>query len=222
MNKLFNMLLALSLAFVLPGYFSTAVAFTAYTSEANFVAALESYYLEEFNDLEMDGGESSLARGPVNGFSYRIEAMDSSGDSSDLYFMDQSLSTNGPAHSLVFTFTGDDVTAFGGFLWPTTLDCSNAVAGIDVEMHFTGGNSETYAIQSAAFDTFTGFISDDAITSIIFSENGDSVWTDGDGLFVSADHVYAGASSSVPIPAAVWLLGSGLVSLISIRKKRNN
>ena len=214
MKRFLNMLFLLVLSAFIYGHSSTASAVTVYTSEADFGAALDSFYLEEFDDLVEGDDTSSLERGPVNGFSYTITAGNDA-----LYHMDSSFSTNGPAESLVFNFTGDSVTAFGGFLWPTDFNCENQVAGMDIEIHFAGGDTETYSIENAAFDTFTGFTSSEAITSILFSENGDPVWTDGSGLFVSADHIYAGAASPVPVPGAVWLLASGLVGLAGLRRK---
>jgi hypothetical protein len=217
MKKQLTMVLALSLAIVVPGYFSTAAAYTAYTSETDFVAALDSYFLDDFNDFTDEGSEGGPEpRGPVNGFSYSIDTV----YGPNLYLLVGAVSTNRPADSLEFTFTGDDVTAFGGFFWPTNFDLENEVAGIDVEIRLAGGDTETYSIENAAHHMFTGFITDEAIASIVFSENGDSVWTDGKGLFVTTDHVYTG-TSVVPVPAAVWLLGSGLVGLAGIRRKRN-
>ncbi len=219
MKKILNILLLLGFAAFISGVLSPVSAATMYTAETDFIADLDSYYLDNFSDLEMNGGGSSLTREPVNGFSYTITAKDSSGNQ-DLYHMDGSLSTNGPADSLVFTFTGNDVTAFGGFLWPTTLDCENASAGMSVELYFTGATTETFLIKNTEYRIFTGFTSNEAITSIVISANSDSVWTDGDGLFVSADHIYTG-TSAVPVPGAVWLIGSGLLGLIGIRRKKS-
>ena len=128
MKRFLNMLFLLVLSAFIYGHSSTASAVTVYTSEADFGAALDSFYLEEFNDLVGKTGSSApLERGPVNGFSYTITAGEGT-----LYRIDSgAISTNGPAESLVFNFTGDSVTAFGGFLWPTDYDLNNQVAGMD-------------------------------------------------------------------------------------------
>lgn len=217
MKKILQMLFLFSLAAIVSGNFSAVCAATVYTSQAEFVAALDSYYLEDFDDLEgmYDDGPASLDKGPVNGFSYAIATIDT-----NLYYMDGFISTNGPAAPLQFEFTSNNVTAFGGFFWPTDIDGFNGVAGIDIEVVLNNGITETYAIENAAYNTFTGFISTEAFTTITFSANDQPIWTygEGQGLYMSADHIFAGASV-VPVPGAVWLLGSGLMGLVGLRRK---
>ena len=58
--------------------------------------------------------------------------------------------------------------------------------------------------------TFAGFISDVAISRVIFDGNTGDGWNHLDGLQTNA---------TVPVPGAVWLLGSGLAGIIGIRKK---
>lgn len=190
-----------------------------YTSEADFVAALDSYYLENFDDLagKYEDAPESLNKGPVNGFSYEISTIDT-----NLYYMDGFISTNGPAAPLQFDFSSSDVTAFGGIFWPTDIDGLNGVAGINIQLVLGNGTIETYSIENAAYNSFVGFISTEAFTSITFSANDEAKWTygEGEGLYMSADHIYAG-TSAVPVPAAAWLLGTGIVGLIGIRKKQN-
>ena len=43
-----------------------------------------------------------------------------------------------------------------------------------------------------------------------------------DGSFVGFSHAVNGALTSVPVPAAVWLFGSGLVGLIGIAKRKKS
>ncbi len=217
MKKILQIIFLFGLAAVISGNVKTVCAAAVYSSEAEFVAALDGYYLEDFDDLEdmYDDGPLSLGKGPVNGFSYAIATI-----GTNLYYMDGFISTNGPAAPLQFEFTGNNVTAFGGFLWPTDINGFDGVAGIDIEVVLNNGATETYAIENAAFNTFTGFISTEAFTTITFSANNQPIWTygEGEGLYMSADHIYAG-TSVVPVPGAVWLLGSGLLGMVGLRRK---
>ena len=72
-------------------------------------------------------------------------------------------------------------------------------------------------------DAFTMFGSGSVSGGIILGASGFSGdWTN-DFSTILASHTYTGVISAVPIPAAVWLFGSGLIGLIGIarRKTRN-
>jgi hypothetical protein len=51
-----------------------------------------------------------------------------------------------------------------------------------------------------------------------YSGLGDTIWVD-DLMITAPDHATI-SPSAVPVPAAVWLLGSGLLGLIGIRRKK--
>jgi hypothetical protein len=220
MKKLFNMALVLCLLTIVSGYLSTAAAaFTVYTSESDFITNLDSYYLEDFSGYSDGSTEAnSLDMGPVNGFGYTISPAEST-----LYSLDGAMGTNKQSTALEFTFTNDPVTGFGGILWPTNFGVENRVAGIDIELQMAGGGTQTYTIENASVDTFIGFTSLEAFTAIIVAPHDLAFWNNNFGaaedLFVSADHLYAGSASPVPVPAAVWLLGSGLLGLVGLRRK---
>ena len=222
MKKLFSVALVLCLLTIVSGYLSIAAAFTVYTSEADFVATLDSFYLEDFNGYH-DGDcddYNFLNMGPVNGFGYTISTPEST-----LYSLDGAMSTEKQALALEFTFTNGPVTALGGIFWPTNIDVENKVAGVDIQLQMAGGDTQTYTIENASVDTFIGFTSLEAFTSIIVAPHDLAFWNDDFGaaedFFVSADHLYAGSASSVPVPGAVWLLGFGLMGLVGLRRKKS-
>ncbi len=62
-------------------------------------------------------------------------------------------------------------------------------------------------------DTFAGFISDVSIPRVVFAENTGDGWNHLDGLQTNA-------VEAVPIPAAVWLFGSGLLGLLGITRRK--
>ncbi len=62
-------------------------------------------------------------------------------------------------------------------------------------------------------DTFAGFISDIPISRLVFSGNTGDGWNHLDGLQTNA-------VEAVPLPAAMWLLGSGLLGLLGITRRK--
>jgi hypothetical protein len=61
--------------------------------------------------------------------------------------------------------------------------------------------------------TFSGFTSDIGIARVVFNGNTGDGWNHLDGLQTNA-------VSTVPVPAAVWLFGSGLVGLAGLARRR--
>ena len=214
MKKLFSVALVLCLLTIVSGYLSIAAAFTAYTSEADFVATLDDYYYPSLQGL-LSKDPDSLNLGPVNGFSFTITA-----STGKLVGIQSSIiSTYDLAESLLFTFTGTPVNAFGGFFWATDWDMMSQTSDIQIDLLLADGSTQTYAIENAKYDAFIGFTSLEAFTSITVSPLDKGYW-ETNGLFVSAHNLYVGSASSVPVPGAVWLLGTGLMGLVGLRRKK--
>jgi hypothetical protein len=91
----------------------------------------------------------------------------------------------------------------------------------DMSGYFTDG--ETNTILSGFFTTFNLGTSDTWQSYSMDLPDADSVWVflalnDGEGNYGKFDNISVNGSP-VPIPGAVWLLGSGLVGLVGLRRK---
>ncbi|BBO86521.1 hypothetical protein DSCO28_70870 [Desulfosarcina ovata subsp. sediminis] len=54
-----------------------------------------------------------------------------------------------------------------------------------------------------------------------FGGNFNTILMTGEELFAAGNLSYNGVSAAVPVPAAVWLLGSGLLGLVGLRRRNN-
>ncbi len=194
---------------------STAMAaVTIYTDETAFAQVLGAYYLEDFSNFSETGeeGPESIDMESSNGFSYTIKSSSwLYHSSSSLYYCDGAVAVYNDTDNLIVEFTGNSVTAFGGNFWLTDIDVNNQTDNVTVEISFADGSSYSYLIESATVDTFIGFTSSASISSF-------SVTYNSRDYYPTMDNLYVG--SAVPVPAAVWLMGSGLLALAGIRRKK--
>ncbi len=95
---------------------------------------------------------------------------------------------------------------------------------VDASASSSGIETGKYSLDEATYITFTiatdtngeSGVSNPAGGSYTLTVNGDVLKiTDSDG-----SSVFSRVTSAVPVPAAVWLLGSGLVGLVGLNKKR--
>lgn len=192
----------------------SALAATIYYDESAFLADVApNYYLEDFVGYAYGSYIApSLPLGPVNGFSYTITAPGPG--SNDLFSGDSNMSTNSAQDDLLVTFTGDPVTAVGGFFFAGDIDGYYIPGSVTVTL--SDGTSETYSPPDST--TFLGFTAGVPLSTILIAapDTAFPVWP-------TMDHFYVGeaqADDLVPEPATMVLMGSGLVGLL-VRRRRH-
>lgn len=100
------------------------------------------------------------------------------------------------------------VTAIG-FNYGSYYD-ANAPVTVTINGH--NFNAPATPASTGSATDFVGFTSDTPITSVVFAEQ---------GIVLDITQFEAGSANATPtpIPAAAWLLGSGLMSLVGLRRK---
>jgi len=177
----------------------------SYTDETTFLTAIQSgYYLEDFSAYTY-GSYNSLDPLSLSGNGYAW-SMSSPGNS--LYSSDSAMSTGAANMPINISFTGNSVTAVGGIFGPSETT-GDFVAG-NISLTLSDGTSLTKYVN---IGDFLGFTSTVPITSM-------TIYAPDSVTFTQVDHFYVGtAGTVVPVPAAVWLLGSGLIGLIGLRRR---
>ena len=174
-------------------------------------------------------GDYPMAVGDTVNFDVWFTAGDS-GDTLDAV----SLNLGYDATELSFVgYSYDALEAAGwGEFFSTVEDTGNALANFNVA-YLTGSAIELGANESISIGTFTfestdGLLDDDLadvwtidnlqVGEIVYS----SVISYSDlGVYASSLVTGQGADvAPVPVPAAVWLFGSGLIGLVSLRRKK--
>ena len=183
---------------------------TWFTSEAAFLAATDGVnYTEDFSDfvygVQLSGDPSWNAPG-ANGYGWTASATDG------LWSNDSALSTNVANQALLLTFTGNPVTAFGGFIG------NGDISGLFISgsVSITLSNGESQSINVGSDDAFLGWVGDPSspiTTASILSTSGVV------NNWASLDHAITGAAAPVPEPATLAALGIGAAALLRRRKK---
>ena len=122
-------------------------------------------------------------------------------------------------------------TLFASFVFPTnvensaagSLDYAFSLCGIDV----TGpvcevvGASAAFSVYDLVFEVAADAAVGDTPADLVIGVLGDQ-WTGADG-FTVLNPTFSGATiaiNAVPVPAAVWLFGSGLLGLVGVARRR--
>lgn len=193
MNKKVGLLLALVCVFGLSLQANAAT--TIYTDKASWEAAFSSVETEDFSDSVLNAGVSVVSdAGSVIGGEWS-DRLTPSGDTTTFSFA-----------SGVFGFGGD---------WD--LSPSGQGTGIIVTLTLLAGGTEvlTTEIPDTISGSFWGFVTDVAFTDVLLTAGTQGGVAE---TYVMDNMVYS--ASPVPVPAAVWLFGSGLLGLLGVRRKK--
>jgi len=189
-----------------------ATIINTWNDEASFIAAnaplsMESFERTSSSDLPLVAGDITVSTdnttyGSFNGTTSDfgvtdgVQAVRYGADDGDSIFFDFSSAIN---------LFGINIWGFG------------TTSGAPVFTLYDGlGNSEVVLSGTMSQDfEFFGFESDLDVVQVQFTLTGAS----GDGIYF--DEAYY-AASAVPVPAAVWLFGSGLLGLIGVARNTKN
>ncbi len=171
---------------------------TIYTDKSAWESVVSSYSIEDFSDSVFNAGVSVVSdAGSVSG-----------GEWSDRL-------VPGGA-STTFSF-GSGLLGFGGD-WDLAGPAGQGT-GITITLSLLGGGVEVLSteIPRSLSGSFWGFVTDVAFTDVLLTAGTQSGVAE---TFHMDNMVYSAApASAVPVPAAVWLFGSGLLGLIGVRRR---
>jgi hypothetical protein len=205
------LLAAVAITLALP---SAVKADIVYTDEAAFLANVQpGYYKETFDSLS--NPVPNPATFSLNGFSYDAAA------AGGLYAVfpasDGALSTSNSDTSLILTFTSGNVTAVGGYFFPTDLLGQITPGIVTVALD----NGTTQDVTTGALTSFLGFTTTVPITSLTISISANDLdpnnkWSTVNDLFVGT----ANSPTAAPEPATLVLASIGLLGLAGYRYTR--
>jgi hypothetical protein len=177
---------------------------TVYTNEADFLAAIGDYLLEDFNGFVYGGyTEYTLDIGPMNGYAGTISA--AGAVNSFLWSGDGNMSTNDAQDGLRVDFTGLPTYSTGGWFFASDIS-GYFVANRQVVIELSNGFVYDYVPIS---DTdFRGFMSTEPLEWMTIDCPDDSSY-----YWSTMDHFYIDS----PAPGALALLG--LAGLMRRRRR---
>lgn len=180
---------------------------TIYTDETAFLnALLPGSYTENFSGLPA-GLQPDSMNFSGGGFSYTLSAV--AGLFAFPSATPPALSTNNEnttIQGLNFASTGDPLVGIGGFFYLTDIDGDFVPGALSVTI-----NGVATLVDSVLAPAFFGVIDFAGISSLEVAPLAN--WATISNLTVGA------ATAPVPVPPSVLLLGSGLLGLVSFRKK---
>jgi hypothetical protein len=202
MQPAHHLLSAVALAVLSTSSFASA---TVYTSSASFLTRVApGYYTEDFNSLTNPLPDPL----PFSGGAFAYTA---SSPPFGLYSSDVTtgffLGTSQEDEDLTITFTSGNVNAVGANFFASNI--SDAFQQVSITITLSDGTVETFTPTSAA-DSYRGFTSDVAFTSLVISGPGTSLYAGLDNLTVG---------TAVPEPTSWALAGLALAALVASRRR---
>lgn len=198
MNSIRQLTTALALGVMSVSAFAAS---TVYTSSSSFLAQVApGAYTESFNGLATPAAGAAVFSG--GGFSYSLFAP------SDLYASGDFIGTSQINEALTISFLGSNVYAVGGNFFATNI--SDAFQAVQISLSLSDGTTVSFTPTSLV-DSYRGFVSTTAITSLTISAPGQSLYAGLDNLTVAA---------AVPEPASMLLAGLGIVGVIAATRRR--
>lgn len=196
MNSLRHLVPALALGVMSASAFATS---TVYTSSASFLTQVApGYYTETFTGIPDLPGDTFSG----GGFSYQITS------AQGIYGINDFLTAGQVKDALTISFTGTSVYAVGGNFFAS--DINGAFQSAQISLLLSDGTSVNFTPTSQT-DSFRGFVSNVAITSIVIGGAADKQYTSLDNLTVAA---------AVPEPASWALAALGMVGVAAAVRRR--
>jgi hypothetical protein len=191
-----------------------------YTDQAAFLAAVESgYYLESFDGLSPNSLSASLAFSDGT-FSYDASATNglfpfaNPGDPGDIW-----LGPNTATNPVVFTMTGGNVTAVGGYFFPTDLSGDPSTTNVTATLD----NGDVFSVLTSSPTNFIGFTTQASIVSLSLSVDNSGAGATQPFRWATANDLIVGTASVgvIPEPGSIVLGASGLafVGLAAARRR---
>jgi hypothetical protein len=196
MQTAHKLLSAVTLALLSASSFAVT---TVYTSSASFLAQVAAgSYTQNFNGLvDPPAGPVAFSGG---GFGYSASAP------SSIYLAGGFLGTSLPNEALTLTFTSGSIRAIGANFYATNI--SDAFQAVALTINLSDGTAYTFT-PTTLTDSYRGFVSTVAITSLVISAPGVSLYAGLDNLTVG----------TVPEPAGWALMGLGLAGVLAARRR---
>jgi hypothetical protein len=190
---------------------------TVFTDRAAFLAAVGAVGVDTFDDLPAGERSAPLAR-TAGGFAYTVASSTTglfgAGGAGDRW-----LSTNTATDVLTFASFGPQVRAVGAFLFGSDLEGRFLPgATLTVRVVALDGRSERTVV-AASTGAFLGFVASTALASLTIEASqplGGLAWPAVNDLVLAE----ASATSVVPEPAPVALMGVGLLGLVGATRRR--
>ena len=200
MQSVHRLMSAAALALLSASAFAST---TVYTSSASFLSNVAAgAYTNTFTGIAEDP-PTTFSGG---GFAYSIAA------DGGLYGVNDFLSTNQIDDALTINFTGNAVTALGGNFF--SVDFVNAFQAVKMTVTLSDGTAVSFTPADLG-SSYRGFTSTTAITSLVISAPGQSLYSSLDNFTVGTVAV-----PTVPEPGTWALMGLGLAGIAFAARRK--